>query len=543
MKNQSLTFLIALAALPLGWCQEQFDAVAALANLGLDVSGYGTEQSASLIGQDASSLAARSVVLGCKYSVRQCAALALLSGQVAYPNSSAYHLEESGYWSNCQAEVEPICIYQPSTSTGVSAAILLSRLTQCPFAVKSGGHAAFANASNIEGGITINLAKLNEIELSADKKLASLGPGNTWYDVYTTLEEYNATVIGGRVAAIGVGGLTLGGGISFFSNQYGWACDNVANYEVVTATGEIIDVSYNSSHRDLYYALRGGGNNFGIVTRFDLYAYPQGLMWGGATIYLIEESPALLDALYSFSNEASSDPNAALIVSYAYTEGQYLAVTELEYALPEANPPIFNAFLATPNISDTTAITSLSSLTVGLNESNPGGLRDTFWTATYKVDRDLMDNLVQEYQLQTNAILNVTNLVPTFSFQIITTDQLSHMGSDGGNALGLTEADGPLILLSVAFMWIDPADDETVLKACQNIVDNTVEYAKAKGLDHEYLYMNYASQYQNVVPSYNATNQARLAAVAKTYDPTGVFQTLQPGHFKLSGAPAGSVIG
>jgi FAD/FMN-containing dehydrogenase len=131
--------------------------------------------------------------------------------------------------------------------------LLLSRLTQCPFAVKSGGHAAFAGASNIRGGITINFAKLNEVTLPSDKSIASVGPGNTWYDVYESLEPDNLTVIGGRVAAIGVGGLTLGGkdprshliqlliraltscsigGISFFSGKYGWACDNVYNYEV-----------------------------------------------------------------------------------------------------------------------------------------------------------------------------------------------------------------------------------------------------------------------------------------------------------------------
>ena len=90
-------------------------------------------------------------------------------------------------------------------------ALLLLRLTQCPFAVKSGGHAAFAGASNIQGGITINFAKLNEIVLSSDKSMTSVGPGNTWFDVYKTLEPENVQVIGGRVAAIGVGGLTLGG--------------------------------------------------------------------------------------------------------------------------------------------------------------------------------------------------------------------------------------------------------------------------------------------------------------------------------------------
>lgn len=114
----------------------------------------------------------------------------------------------------------------------MSLAVLTFQVTQCKFAVKSGGHAAFAGASNIDSGVTIDLINLNQIVLSDDQTQASIGAGNVWYDVYTALQPKNVTVIGGRVSAIGVGGLTLGGGISFFSSQHGWACDNVNSYEV-----------------------------------------------------------------------------------------------------------------------------------------------------------------------------------------------------------------------------------------------------------------------------------------------------------------------
>lgn len=115
----------------------------------------------------------------------------------------------------------------------MSLAVLTFRVTQCKFAVKSGGHAAFAGASNIDNGVTIDLINLNQISLSSDKTQVSVGPGNVWYDVYNHLQPHNVTVIGGRVSAIGVGGLTLGGGMSFFSSQHGWACDNVNSFEVL----------------------------------------------------------------------------------------------------------------------------------------------------------------------------------------------------------------------------------------------------------------------------------------------------------------------
>lgn len=98
-----------------------------------------------------------------------------------------------------------------------------------------------------------------------------------------------------QVAAIGVGGLTLGGGISFFSNQYGWACDNVISFEVVTASGVIITAS-STSYSDLYWSLRGGGNNFGIVTKFDLKTISQGQMWGGGRLHVEPEFPAVINA-------------------------------------------------------------------------------------------------------------------------------------------------------------------------------------------------------------------------------------------------------
>jgi FAD/FMN-containing dehydrogenase len=123
----------------------------------------------------------------------------------------AYTSFVNGYWSKAQADVQPSCIFKPGKTSDVSVAVLLSRLSKCPFAVRSGGHAAFAGASSIDGGITISLEKLNQIKLSADKKTALIGAGNTWSKVYSTLQKSDVSVIGGRVSNIGVGGLTLGG--------------------------------------------------------------------------------------------------------------------------------------------------------------------------------------------------------------------------------------------------------------------------------------------------------------------------------------------
>lgn len=131
-----------------------------------------------------------------------------------------------------QEEVKPHCIFKPTKNTDVSITVLLSRLTECPFAARSGGHAAFAGASSSPGGVTIWFKDLNEVTLNNDKSVASVGPGNVWGQVYKALEPYGLATVGGRASDIGVGGLTTGGGISYYSNEYGWVLDNVESFEV-----------------------------------------------------------------------------------------------------------------------------------------------------------------------------------------------------------------------------------------------------------------------------------------------------------------------
>lgn len=135
----------------------------------------------------------------------------LYPGQVLASNSTAYIDWTAEFWSQQQAEVQPACIFQPTNNIEVAIGLLLTELAYCAFAIKSGGHAAFAGSSNIPSGLSIDLANLNQLTLSADQTKVSVGPGNTWVDVYNYLGTYNLSVIGGRVSGIGVGGLTLGG--------------------------------------------------------------------------------------------------------------------------------------------------------------------------------------------------------------------------------------------------------------------------------------------------------------------------------------------
>jgi FAD/FMN-containing dehydrogenase len=306
-----------------------------------------------------------------------------LPEQLSYPGSDDYEYQQARYWSIQQGRTAPACRFAPEDAEQVSFAVLTSRSSNCSFSVKSGGHAAFAGASNIEDGLTIDLIHLNDITVSADRKQASLGPGNVWYDVYSTLSPMGLTVIGGRVSAIGVGGLTLGGGISFFSNRYGWACDNVNAYEVVFADGSIHEVTSTSEYDDLYWALRGGGNNFGIVTRFDVLAYPQGDLWGGSQTFLYTDwtADALNDALYYFDEGSRVDPDAHVYIAYGYVQPAdiYLIITSLQYAKPEPYPDVLHNFTSVPGaFINTLRVDDLPSMTREFDNTTPQAARYVF---------------------------------------------------------------------------------------------------------------------------------------------------------------------
>ncbi|KAL5114005.1 hypothetical protein ACEQ8H_008110 [Pleosporales sp. CAS-2024a] len=456
--------------------------------------------------------------------------------QVVQKSTAAYSAFSNYFWSQQQQAPQPKCVFKPKNAVDVSTFILIARLTQCPFAFRSGGHAAFAGASNIDGGITVTFDKMKGISLSKDKKIVSVQAGNNWGDIYSALQDQNLAVVGGRVSTIGVGGFLTGGGISFFSNQYGWGCDNVASYEVVLACGTIVTASP-TSNPDLYWALRGGGNNFGIVTKFHLETFPHGAqMFGGQRIFLSSAFPALIDAFVKLGH--SNDAKAEQILSVGILGGMQAAAIDLEYADPVPAPPVFADYLKIPAIQDTLRVDSLLHFTQELNQSNPYGFRQTFWTAASALDRGMVqfafDVALDEYA----KIGDVQGVLPANTLQVITVQQLEQMQKKGGNALGIKPSDGPLLLLNPNAHWSRPEDDGRVLQASANIVRRFQQEAKRRNMARDFLYMNYASQYEDVISSYGAANAQRLRRIAKQYDPQQVFQKLQPGYFKLNGAPS-----
>lgn len=286
----------------------------------------------------------------------------------------------SSYFAAQERATQPGCIVLPQTAQDVSTAVAsLTNKTNsghCQFAIRSGGHSGAADGSNIEDGVTIDLRGLDTVQVSEDRTTVSIGMGNTWDNVYSQLDPMGLAVVGGRTAGVGVGGLSLGGGISFFSTRYGWTADNIVNFEVVLADGSIVNANADEDP-DLLWALRGGGNNFGVVTRVDMAAFDQGPFWGGYAYFPGDTWPQQVRELVAINSVDDYDEYAHLTMTWGFVPGQGSVVThQLQYTQEGVeNPAVFDGILALPSFVNVLRTTTHKGFADDLAEQSPPGNR------------------------------------------------------------------------------------------------------------------------------------------------------------------------
>lgn len=218
--------------------------------------------------------------------------------------------------------------------------------------------------------MTIDLIQLNGTTYDAATNTASIGTGARWLSVYEELFKDGVTVTGGRQGIVGVGGLLLGGGISWYTGRQGFACDNVVNYEIVLATGEVLNANA-SANPDLWLALKGGSSNFGIVTRFDVEAFPAKNLSLETRILSEEHSDDVADAIAGFTdlNQSFADDAMLTILSYnPKTANSSITVTEIN-TMDIANSSAFDAFNSIP--TSTPGVKQSLTLADSSSQGNP----------------------------------------------------------------------------------------------------------------------------------------------------------------------------
>src|SRR5215210_3935406 len=207
---------------------------------------------------------------------------------------------------NAAIDRKPAVIARCSGVADVMAALALAHEHDLDVSVRAGGHSVAGYAA-VEGGLMIDLRPMNRVRVDPDRRTAWCGGGANWGELDRETQAFGLAVTGGRMADTGVGGLTLGGGSGWIERKYGFTVDSLISAEVVTADGRLVIASADRNS-DLFWALKGGGGNFGIVTGFEFRLHEVGpLLYGGMLFFPIDAAVDLLKAYRGFMEDAPDE--------------------------------------------------------------------------------------------------------------------------------------------------------------------------------------------------------------------------------------------
>lgn len=224
---------------------------------------------------------------------------ARLAGQLLTHQDRGY--DDARRLNDVTVDRRPLAIVRPVDTADVAATVSFARQHGLPMAVRSGGH-SLAHFGMVDDTLVIDLSGFNRVRIDPDARTAHVQPGATSGDLAAPASEYGLALSTGDTHSVGMGGLTTGGGIGFMVRKYGLAIDNLLSAEVVTAAGEIVTASQ-FQHPDLFWAIRGGGGNAGIVTEFVFRLAPVGQILGGELML-----PASRDVLRGYLDYVVTAP-------------------------------------------------------------------------------------------------------------------------------------------------------------------------------------------------------------------------------------------
>ena len=315
--------------------------------------------------------------------------------------------------------------------------------------------------------------------------------------------------------------------------------------EIVLPDGSITTAS-ETNHADLFKALKGAGQeNFGIVTRFTMEAYPNANehgIWYGMRNYAWDKHSVVSRAHTKYIVEGlAKDPHGlgqfqAWISHPEYGRFVMSNMFHMGHKSAESWPETFEHYRQIEAWEgDSYELLPMTNFTVRLDGSNPYGYRNSMYTFSFKPSAELEDKLATLYEEAAEKDVEGPNGFVVV-MQPLSKAAIAGMKRHGGNVLGLKEEDGPLVIWLLPFMWKHAKDDEIVRTVARELLRKSEEAAKELGLLHRWKYINYAEESQDAYMGYGIENLMWLKQLQKKYDPEGIFTNggLNSGYFKLN---------
>ncbi|KAK7032233.1 hypothetical protein VNI00_013191 [Paramarasmius palmivorus] len=466
-------------------------------------------------------------LLGAKFvygtSTAACNALqSALPGRVFFPGSEEY-TSDNKHWTQIASQ-NSTCSVQPESPDDVAVILraVASSDTQSPFGVKGGGHTSNAGFSSTPG-VQISMSRFNSVEYNENQSTAKIGAGLTWGEVFAALEPHGVKAVGGRVPNVGVAGFVLGGGYSYFTDQYGLAIDTVVAYDLVLPNGTFIEVKEQSSP-DLFFALKGGFNNFGIVTSFTLNVFPQTDVWGGTVVYPLNASDAVHRATENFSFNNTDLKAVALTLYTATSFNQTTLLVNLFYDGPTPPSGVFDEFLNVPGavvtLSRTMGLTeAVDTLSGGIGSLNPPrDFRDVIPVSRYTVG--ILDEMKAQLE---NVISDAATNNRVFEMLGVISEPFAQPNAHSTDSAYPNPPGRFVCPTGVEGYWLDSADDDFFFNAISEAKQAIQARAIAEGQSFadDIIYNNYAPADTPLELLYG-DNLERLKEIKERVDPENV---------------------
>ena len=442
---------------------------------------------------------------------------AAVKGRVVLQGEEDY--DESRALFNAMIDKYPAAIAYCADEADVAAAVEFARDRGLRIAVRGGGHNG-GGLGTCEGGLVIDLSRMKGIRVDAAARTVRVQAGCTGGDMDHATHAFGMATPGGTVSTTGVAGLTLGGGIGHLTRPYGLAIDSLLEVDVVLADGRLITANENEN-ADLFWAVRGGGGNFGVVTSFLFRLHPVNMVTAGPTFWPIEQTPEVMKAYQEFILQAPEDVSGFLAfltvppvpLFPAELHGKKMcAIIWCSTAAPEKAEKLTKAMRAVGKPAlDHVGPMPFPVLQSLFDPLLPPGLQ-WYWRADF-VKEFTSEAIAKhlEQALKTPAGLSQVHIYPI--------NGAAHRVGKGDTAFSYRDANFALVIVGID---ANPAKKDEITTWCKDYFDALHPYSAGGA------YVNFMmDEGQERVAASFRDNYARLAQIKNKYDPKNVFRVNQ----------------
>ena len=444
-----------------------------------------------------------------------------LRGEALLPGEAGY--DEARHIFNGMIGRHPRLIVRCAGVADVMRAVNFAREHGLPVAVRGGGHGVAGHAI-LEGGLVIDLSPMRGVRVDPARRTLRAEGGCRWRDVDIEAQAHGLATVGGTVSDTGIGGLTLGGGFGWLSRRYGMTCDNLRSVDIVTADGRFLSASA-EEHPDLFWAVRGGGGNFGVVTSFEYALHPVGRVVGGLLVFPATRAGEVLRQ-YRATAETAPD-ELSLLAAFASAPAAPFVPPEFQghpvivvlggyFGPQEQAEELLRPWRELGPVVDLFGPMPYGALQTMLDEMAPNGMQN-YWKAENL--RELSDAVIDAM-----IACNPGRPAPLSMIQVVAAGgAIARMPREQA---AFAHREAPYVAHIVA-MWADPAENE------RSIAWARETWQALKPFSAGGVYQNFTSDVgDEAAHAAYGESYARLAAIKAQYDPTNFFranQNIPPG--------------